>query len=109
MSRFAYGNFGEAGKYDAVVGTRRGCWDSMLLYSNELPQAFERTFSLLTQVVGRSGRFDLPGRAFIETAQPSNRVSCAGICRVHTGRSCFQQVNLYPPFCSLLTVQFFLV
>lgn len=34
--------------------------------------ATERTFSLITQVVGRSGRFEKPGRAVIQTFTPEN-------------------------------------
>ena len=37
-------------------------------------RASERTFSLITQVVGRSGRGDAPGRAVIQTFTPSNEV-----------------------------------
>ena len=35
-------------------------------------RAGERTFSLITQVVGRSGRGDKPGRAVIQTFTPEN-------------------------------------
>lgn len=34
----------------------------------------ERTFSLITQVVGRSGRFERPGRAVIQTFTPDNQI-----------------------------------
>ncbi len=37
-------------------------------------RAAERTFSLITQVVGRSGRGQAPGRAVIQTFTPSNEV-----------------------------------
>jgi primosomal protein N' (replication factor Y) len=37
-------------------------------------RAAERTFSLLTQVVGRSGRGSRPGRAVIQTFTPGNQV-----------------------------------
>jgi primosomal protein N' (replication factor Y) len=37
-------------------------------------RASERTFSLLTQVVGRSGRGSRPGRAVIQTFTPKNQV-----------------------------------
>jgi len=37
-------------------------------------RAYERTFSLITQVVGRSGRGDKPGRAVIQTFSPGHNV-----------------------------------
>ena len=37
-------------------------------------RAAERTFSLITQVVGRSGRASRPGRAVIQTFTPENQV-----------------------------------
>ena len=42
------------------------------LYSGDY-RAGERTFSLITQVVGRSGRGDKPGRAVIQTLTPENQ------------------------------------
>lgn len=46
--------------------------DQMLYISDY--RAHERTFSLITQVVGRSGRGLKPGRAVIQTFTPSNEV-----------------------------------
>ena len=43
------------------------------LYSGDY-RASERTFSLITQVVGRSGRGEVPGRAVIQTFTPQNQV-----------------------------------
>lgn len=43
------------------------------LYSSEY-RAGERTFSQITQVIGRSGRFEKPGRAVIQTFTPENQV-----------------------------------
>ncbi len=43
------------------------------LYMNDF-RAHERTFSMLTQVVGRSGRGAKPGRAVIQTFTPDNEV-----------------------------------
>ena len=41
------------------------------LYAGDY-RATERTFSLITQVVGRYGRFEKPGRAVIQTFTPEN-------------------------------------
>jgi primosomal protein N' (replication factor Y) (superfamily II helicase) len=46
--------------------------DQMLYLSDY--RAHERTFSLITQVVGRSGRGMKPGRAVIQTLTPENEV-----------------------------------
>lgn len=46
------------------------------LYSGDF-RAGERTFSLLTQVIGRSGRRDKEGRAVIQTYTPENSIILA--------------------------------
>ena len=43
------------------------------LYSGDY-MGFERTFSLITQVVGRSGRADKKGRAYLQTYSPDHHV-----------------------------------
>ncbi|MCD7749903.1 MAG: primosomal protein N', partial [Oscillospiraceae bacterium] len=43
------------------------------LYASQY-RAGERTFSLITQVIGRSGRFSKPGRAVIQTFTPENQI-----------------------------------
>ena len=45
----------------------------MSLYVDDY-RAAERTFSLLTQVIGRAGRADKPGLAVIQTMNPDNDV-----------------------------------
>ena len=65
-------------------------------------RASERTFSLLTQVVGRAGRGEKTGRAVIQTYTPDNDViRCAAV----QDYDCFyaQEIDLrrlmdYPPF-----------
>ena len=117
-----FGDFA-AGKYDIMVGTQ------MVSKGLNFPgvtlvgvlgadqglaagdfRSFERTFALLTQVVGRSGRFSLPGRAFIESWQPENPVFALAAAQDYEAfyrqEILFRQVNLYPPFCDLLVVSF---
>lgn len=73
-------------------------------------RSYERTFSLITQVVGRSGRRELPGRAFLQTYQPDHPVLTAAArqdypafykTEVETRR-----LLLYPPFCRLYCLGF---
>jgi len=48
-------------------------------------RAGERTFSLLTQVVGRAGRGDKQGRAVIQTFTPNNDVIRCAACQDYDG------------------------
>ncbi|MCI8909251.1 MAG: primosomal protein N' [Oscillibacter sp.] len=70
-------------------------------------RAAERTFSLLTQVVGRAGRGDRAGRAVIQTFTPGNEViQCAA--RQDYGGFYQNEIRLrrlrrYPPFADLFT------
>ena len=43
------------------------------LYANDF-RAGEKTFSLLTQVIGRAGRSEKPGEAYIQTFPPENEI-----------------------------------
>ena len=54
-------------------------------------RAYENVFSLITQVVGRSGRAKDPGFAIIQTTDPDNPV---------------RRLGLYPPFCGLCVIGF---
>ncbi len=68
-------------------------------------RGLERTFSLLTQVVGRSGRGDEPGTAIIQTAFPDNEV--VQLAARQDYDSFFNQeilmrkLMIYPPFCDM--------
>ena len=65
-------------------------------------RAAERTFSLLTQVVGRAGRGDKPGRAVIQTYTPQNDVILAAADqdydRFYDGEIRLRQLRRDPPF-----------
>ena len=71
-------------------------------------RASERTFSLLTQVVGRAGRGSKLGRAVIQTWTPENDVIRCAACQNYD-RFYEQEVELrrlrgYPPFCHLYQI-----
>lgn len=71
-------------------------------------RAYERTFSLLTQVCGRAGRGEIEGRAVIQTYQPDNFV--IQLAREHDYDGFYQsEIEIrkrlsYPPFCDLIMV-----
>ena len=111
------------GDYDILIGTQmvtKGLdfpkvtlvgvlTPDQMLYADDF-RSYERTFSLITQVVGRSGRQELPGRAFLQTYQPDHPVLTAAArqdypafykTEVETRR-----LLLYPPFCRLYCLGF---
>jgi primosomal protein N' (replication factor Y) len=69
-------------------------------------RARERAFSRLTQVVGRAGRGEVPGRAFIQTFQPEHPVLLSAAAQDYIGfyesEIAFRKALSYPPFCDLL-------
>lgn len=70
-------------------------------------RAAERTFNLLTQVVGRAGRGGKTGRAVIQTYTPMNEViRCAAeqdFERFYEGEVRMRRIRRYPPFGDLFT------
>lgn len=70
-------------------------------------RAAERTFSLLTQVIGRAGRGTRQGRAVIQTYTPENEVirSAAGqdYERFYQSEIRLRRLRRYPPFADLFT------
>ena len=77
------------------------------LYAGDY-RASERTFSLITQVVGRSGRFEKPGRAIIQTYTPENETILQAARQDYEGffRSEIELRSLQalPPFTELLCI-----
>ena len=71
-------------------------------------RASERCFSLLTQVVGRSGRGDRTGRAIIQTFTPENQVICLAARQdyeaFYRGEIQLRQLQNCPPFADIVTV-----
>ena len=75
-------------------------------YSVTFSTAIRRTFSLLTQVIGRAGRGEVAGRAVIQTFAPENEV-IALACRqdyesFYRREIALRRELLFPPFCDLV-------
>ena len=73
-------------------------------------RAYETVFSLVTQVVGRSGRAKDPGFAIIQTTDPDNPVLNLAAAQDYDAffepESAYRKLGLYPPFCGLCVVGF---
>ena len=125
-SRYAYEksfHAFEQGEYDIMLGTQ------MIAKGLDFPnvtlvgvvsidkslfagdfRSYERTFSLVTQVVGRCGRGDKQGRAIIQTYVPEHYVLNLAAAQDYKGfyrqeieaRKALQ----YPPFCDTCTIEF---
>ena len=68
-------------------------------------RAYETVFSLVTQVVGRSGRAKAPGFAIIQTTDPDNPVLNLAAAQDYDAffeqEIAYRKLGLYPPFCGL--------
>ncbi len=111
------------GEYDVMVGTQMvakgldfedvtlvGVLSAdQSLYSDDF-RSSERTFDLLTQVVGRAGRGSRPGTAIIQTYAPENPVLRLAVEQDYAGfyeqEAAYRQALLYPPFVDLLVIGF---
>lgn len=111
------------GEYDIMVGTQMvakgldfekvtlvGVLSAdQALFSDDF-RSNERTFDLLTQVVGRAGRGKYPGRAIIQTYAPENPVLHLAADQDYFGfyrqEIAFRQAMLYPPFVDILVIGF---
>ena len=118
--RFA--EFGR-GEYDIMVGTQmiaKGLdFENVTLvgvlmidkslYSGDY-LGYERTFSLVTQVVGRSGRGAKTGRAYLQTFSPDHYVlqlaARQDYNEFYSQEIDVRQALLFPPFCDICLVGF---
>ena len=111
------------GEYDIIVGTQmiaKGLdfpnvtlvgvlKTDNSLYAGDF-RAYERTFSLITQVVGRSGRGGKRGRALIQTFSPDhyvlNLAARQDYPAFYEQEIALREAMLYPPFCDIIMVGF---
>lgn len=125
-SRYAYENSFksfERGEYDIMLGTQmiaKGLDFSNVtlvgvlsidksLFAGDF-RSYERTFSLVTQVVGRCGRGDKQGRAIIQTYVPEhyvlNLAAEQNYTEFYEQEIAMRKSLVYPPFCDTCTIEF---
>lgn len=111
------------GDYDILIGTQMvakglnfpnvtlvGVLNAdQMLYADDY-RSYERTFSLLTQVVGRSGRGKDKGMAVIQTYTPENNIITMSAQqdyeKFYNGEIAIRKAMLYPPFADICMVGF---
>ncbi|MBO5411330.1 MAG: primosomal protein N', partial [Clostridia bacterium] len=109
------------GEYDIMIGTQMVAKGlnfpnvtlvgvvsvDQQLYNDDF-RSLERTFSLLTQVVGRSGRGEHPGKAVIQTLTPENEI--IRIAAKQDYDEFFEteirirKALIYPPYCDICVI-----
>lgn len=111
------------GKYDIMLGTQMvakglnfenvtlvGVINADQQLNNDDFRSEERTFDLLTQVVGRSGRGKNKGTAVIQTLTPENNVirlaQSQDYDSFYNNEIIIRKALVYPPFCDLCAVCF---
>ena len=115
-------DFGE-GKYDIMLGTQMvakglnfenvtlvGVINADQQLNNDDFKSQERTFDLLTQVVGRSGRGKNKGTAVIQTLTPENHVirqaQQQDYDSFYDNEIIIRKAMVYPPYCDICSVCF---
>ena len=81
----------------------------MSLYVSDY-RANERTFSLMTQVIGRSGRSDKEGRAVIQTYNPEHPVlqmaAAQDYKEFYDNEIAYRKALVFQPFCDVVVIMF---
>ncbi len=79
------------------------------LYNDDYKSS-ERAFDLLTQVIGRSGRGENEGKAYIQTVLPDNDIIELSAAQDYESfyktESIIRKSMVYPPYCDICTVTF---
>lgn len=111
------------GEYDILVGTQMvakglnfpnvtlvGVLNIDQMLFNDDYKSGERAFDLITQVVGRSGRGEFEGKAFIQTSFPDSEI--VNLAKEQDYKSFYnlelpiRKQMVYPPFCDLCVIGF---
>ena len=124
LTRNSYSvNLGDfaAGKYDIMIGTQMvakgldfpnvslvGVIGADRALSGDDYRSFERTFDLLTQVVGRAGRSDGRGIAVIQTSDTDNHIIDLAKRQdyeaFYSEEILDRKLKIYPPYCDLCLI-----
>ncbi len=71
-------------------------------------RAGERTFAMLTQVIGRAGRGEIPGNAIIQTYNPNNEVILQAAeqdyINFYNSEIKLRKALTFPPFCDIAVI-----
>ena len=109
------------GEYDIMLGTQMvakgldfenvtlvGVLNADLSLHNDDYRSEERTFDLLTQVVGRAGRGREKGRAVIQTLNPDHSVILLSKAQdyeaFYNNEITIRKILTYPPYCDICTL-----
>ena len=109
------------GEYDIMIGTQMvakgldfpnvslvGVIGADRALANDDYRAFERTFDLLTQVVGRAGRTNGDGIALIQTSDIDNHIielaKAQDYDMFYNEEIADRKIKTFPPFCDLCLV-----
>ncbi len=84
-----------------VIGADRSAFSSDY-------RSMERTFSLLTQVIGRAGRGDVSGVAVVQTGDPDESIielaRSQDYGAFYEEEIALRKLRIYPPYCDIISV-----
>lgn len=126
MARYSYQDKLTAfanGEYDILLGTQMvakgldfprvtlvGIISIDQQLCNDDFRSSEKAFDLLTQVIGRSGRGDFKGKAYIQTVLPDNDIIELSASQDYESfyktEAIIRKSMVYPPFCDICSVTF---